>query len=168
MRSLHRLIDSSEDSGVWLYALPAIAALLVWWPSLTASFQFDDWNVIVDEPRVHSLAAWWHSMPGIRPLLKLSYALNFAASEEAAGFRIVNMLIHALNATLVYWLLDTLRRWLVALAVPRSQLDTLRLRLLKIGGRVWQLGDRVRLRLASSHPGQLLWARLALARGLRE
>jgi hypothetical protein len=74
------------------------------------------------------------------------------------------LLLHAA----AYWLLDTLRRWLTALAVPRTQLDTLRLRLLKIGGRVWQLGDRVRLRLASSHPGQLLWARLALARGLRE
>ncbi len=74
------------------------------------------------------------------------------------------LLLHAA----AYWLLDTLRRWLVALAVPRSQLDTLRLRLLKIGGRVWQLGDHVRLRLASSHPGQPLWARLAHARGLRE
>lgn len=74
------------------------------------------------------------------------------------------LLLHAA----AYWLLDTLRRWLTALAVPRAQLDTLRLRLLKIGGRVWQLGDRVRLRLASSHPGHLLWARLALDRGLRE
>jgi hypothetical protein len=74
------------------------------------------------------------------------------------------LLMHAA----AYWLLDTLRRWLGALAVPRAQLDTLRLRLLKIGGRVWQLSDRVRLRLASSHPGQLLWARLALGRGLRE
>ena len=74
------------------------------------------------------------------------------------------LLLHAA----AYWLLDTVRRWLIALAVPRTQLDTLRLRLLKIGGRVWQLGDRVRLRLASSHPGQLLWTCLALARGLRE
>jgi hypothetical protein len=74
------------------------------------------------------------------------------------------LLLHAA----AYWLLDTLRRWLVALAIPRTQLDTLRLRLLKIGGRVWELGDRVRLRLASSHPGQPLWARLALGRTLRE
>jgi hypothetical protein len=74
------------------------------------------------------------------------------------------LLLHAA----AFWLLDTLRRWLVALAVPRTQLDTLRLRLLKISGRVWQLGDHVRLRLASSHPGHLLWARLALDRGLRE
>ena len=57
--------------------------------------------------------------------------------------------------------LDTLRRWLVAAGAPRLQLDTLRLRLLKIGGRVRELLTRVRLHLATSHPGQPLWALLA-------
>lgn len=74
------------------------------------------------------------------------------------------LLLHAA----AYWLLDTLRRWLAKRAVPRMQLDTLRLRLLKIGGRVWQLTDRVRLRLASSHPGQPLWVHLAALHALRE
>jgi hypothetical protein len=60
-----------------------------------------------------------------------------------------------------YWLLDTLRRWLVQVGSPRMQLDTLRLRVLKIGGRVLQVADQVRLRLASSHPGQALWRLLA-------
>ncbi len=60
-----------------------------------------------------------------------------------------------------YWLLDTLRRWLVQLGSARVQLDTLRLTLLKIGGRVVQLADQVRLHLASSHPGQSLWSLLA-------
>ena len=60
-----------------------------------------------------------------------------------------------------YWLLDTLRRWLVQAGSVRVQLDMLRLTLLKIGGRVLQFGDHVRLRLASSHPGQSLWALLA-------
>ena len=96
-----------------LPALPALAVLLVWWPSLYASFQFDDWNVIVNEPRVHSLSAWWQSMPGIRPLLKLSYALNFSIDASPAGFRIVNILIHALNATLV-WLAARVTRGLRA------------------------------------------------------
>jgi hypothetical protein len=63
------------------------------------------------------------------------------------------------------WLLDTLRRWLAAwfaaAHVPAYQLDTLRLRLLKIGGRVRELADRVRLSLASSHPGEPLWLALA-------
>ena len=67
------------------------------------------------------------------------------------------LLLHAA----AYWLLDTLRRWLTARRVARMQLDTLRLRLLKIGGRVYQLRDRVRLRLAASHPGQPLWDHLA-------
>src|ERR671932_1535325 len=60
-----------------------------------------------------------------------------------------------------YWLLDTLRRWLVQLGRPSMQLDTLRLTLLKIGGRVMELAGHVRLRLASSPPGQSLWSLLA-------
>jgi len=90
-----------------LPALPTAAIVLLWWPALPSSFQFDDWNVIVNEPRVHSLAAWWDSLPGIRPLLKLSYALNMTLGGEPAGFRIVNVLIHALSATLVWSLLRT-------------------------------------------------------------
>jgi len=74
------------------------------------------------------------------------------------------LLLHAA----AYWLLDTLRRWLAARHVARMQLDTLRLRLLKIGGRVWQWSDRVRLRLATSSPGQPLWHQLATHRRLRE
>ncbi len=44
---------------------------------------------------------------------------------------------------------------------PSLQLDTLRLKVVKIGGRVVQWADQVRLCLASSHPGQLLWQLLA-------
>jgi hypothetical protein len=48
------------------------------------------------------------------------------------------------------------------------QLDTLRLRVLKIGGRVYQLRDQLRLRLAASHPGQPLWDQLAVYCHLHE
>jgi hypothetical protein len=44
------------------------------------------------------------------------------------------------------------------------RLETLRLTLLKIGGRVYKYADRIRLRLASSHPGQTLWPVLAACR----
>lgn len=60
-----------------------------------------------------------------------------------------------------YWLLDTLRRWLTSRTVPRMQLDTLRLRLIKVGGWVRELVTRVRLHLASSHPSEDWWRRLA-------
>jgi hypothetical protein len=56
-----------------------------------------------------------------------------------------------------YWLLDTLRTKLVESGVRRMQLDTLRLFLVKIGGRVKELFTKVRLHLASGHPGQRLW-----------
>jgi hypothetical protein len=71
------------------------------------------------------------------------------------------LLLHAA----AYWLLDTLRRWLSHLGVTRMQLDTLRLRLLKLGGRVWQRLTHVRLALASSHPGEALWQLLAARPG---
>jgi hypothetical protein len=74
------------------------------------------------------------------------------------------LLLHAA----AYWLLDTLRRRLGAQGYPPLQLDTLRLRLIKIGGRVRELATRVRLHLASSHPGQLLWDLLAASFRLRE
>jgi hypothetical protein len=67
------------------------------------------------------------------------------------------LLLHAA----AYWLLDTLRRWLVRRGVSRMQLDTLRLRLIKIGGWVRHLTNQVRIHLASSHPGQPLWHLLA-------
>jgi hypothetical protein len=72
------------------------------------------------------------------------------------------LLLHAA----AYWLLDTLRRWLVQRLgqAAKIQLDTLRLRLLKIGGRIHQLPHRIRLHLASSHPGELLWLALAAHR----
>lgn len=82
----------------------AIAA--TWSGSLNASFQFDDWNVIVHDTRVHSLSAWWHSLPGIRAVLKLSYALNFELGTSAVGFRLFNIGVHLLNTLLVFSLLS--------------------------------------------------------------
>jgi hypothetical protein len=59
-----------------------------------------------------------------------------------------------------YWLLDSLRGRLASKGFGRMQLDTLRLMVVKVAGRVKQLAGRVRLYLASSHPGQRLWRAL--------
>jgi hypothetical protein len=69
------------------------------------------------------------------------------------------LLLHAA----AYWLMDTLRSKLVVAGIERMQLDTLRLRLVKIGGRVRELLTKVRLHLASGHPGQHLWEALTTA-----
>jgi Transposase DDE domain group 1 len=60
-----------------------------------------------------------------------------------------------------YWLLDTLRRWLQQASVARTTLETVRRRLIKIGGWVREQRDRVRLCLATSHPNEDWWRALA-------
>ncbi len=71
------------------------------------------------------------------------------------------LLLHAV----AYWLMDALRRELIQSGVRRMQLDTLRLRLVKVGGRVRELRTKIRVHLASGHPGQGLWRTLSLAFG---
>jgi Transposase DDE domain group 1 len=61
----------------------------------------------------------------------------------------------------VYWLLHTVRRWLMQQGVARMQLDTLRLWLIKIGGWLRFHQQQIRLHLAASHPGEPLWHLLA-------
>lgn len=73
--------------------------LLAYLAGLNGSFQFDDFKVIVHNPDVASLSAWWQAMPGIRPLLKLSYA--WQAGESASHFRLLNIFLHTLNSSLV-------------------------------------------------------------------
>ena len=70
------------------------------------------------------------------------------------------LLLHAA----AYLLLDTLRRRLATATGTRYQLDTLRLRLLKIAGwvreRATRFGPRLCLHLSSYHPGEPLWRAL--------
>lgn len=57
----------------------------------------------------------------------------------------------------------------MAAGVERLQLDTLRLKVIKIGGRVRELLTKVRLYLASGDPGQRLWEALSpVAGGVHE
>lgn len=99
----------------WRKPCPAslllLAALAAYAGAFGGSFQFDDFNVIVRQPAVHSLAAWWDSMPGIRPLLKLSYALSWSAGGGGtAAFHALNVALHAANVLLVAAVLEELWR----------------------------------------------------------
>ncbi len=100
------------DTGTrWLPPLLIVLAVgIVYANALQASFQFDDWDVIVRDPRVQSLSAWWQAMPGMRPLLKLSYALNHASGFGVRGFHAVNILIHTVNGLLILYLMQHLER----------------------------------------------------------
>ena len=89
-------------------AMLVVAVLLAYFNALGAAFQFDDYNVIVNNPAVHSLDAWALSMPGIRPLLKFSYAMNWTLNAAPFGFHLFNIVVHAVNTVLVYRLLGAL------------------------------------------------------------
>jgi protein O-mannosyl-transferase len=83
-------------------SLIGLLLLLAYGHTLHFPFQFDDYNVIVDEPKVHSLSAWWQSMPSMRPLLKLSYALNWQLEQTPRFFRVFNLLCHFVTSILVW------------------------------------------------------------------
>ena len=80
------------------------AVALVYLNAFWGAFQFDDYNVIVNNPAVRSWPAYLASMPGIRPLLKLSYTLNWTAGLGLFGFHLANLACHAGNALCVYLL----------------------------------------------------------------
>ena len=81
--------------------LTAIVAVLAYLPSFAGVFQFDDYNVIVDATTVHS----WRALianPGIRPILKASYTLNWTLGPGEFGFHLFNIAAHAFNTALLY------------------------------------------------------------------
>jgi hypothetical protein len=84
---------------LWL----TLAVCLAYANALTGDFQFDDYNVIVNETRVHSWFNWFtHLTNGIRPLLKFTYTLNWTLGAGVIGFHLTNLVIHLINCFLVY------------------------------------------------------------------
>jgi protein O-mannosyl-transferase len=77
-------------------------------PSLAGVFHFDDYNVIVNYPTVHSWEALLERAGGgVRPLLKASYTLNWTLG---GGFSLLNIALHAMNAALLFFLGELLFR----------------------------------------------------------
>ncbi len=95
--------ESHDLVLLWL----GLAVLVAYANALGGTFQFDDYNVIVNEPAVHNWATWFSSLGhGIRPLLKLSYTLDWTLGIGTLGFHLTNMLIHFLNSYLVFRLVQ--------------------------------------------------------------
>ncbi len=88
---------------MWLALLVCVA----YFNSLFGVFQFDDHNVIVDYQGVHAWQAWLDGVGhGIRPVLKLSYTLNWMTGLGAFGFHLINVVIHLGAVWLVYRLAE--------------------------------------------------------------
>jgi tetratricopeptide (TPR) repeat protein len=83
--------------------LLAAVVAVVYLNSFRGVFQYDDYNVIVDNGGVHTWGAWLAGLPrGIRPLLKFTYALNWTSGLGLFGFHLVNVGLHAANAVLLF------------------------------------------------------------------
>jgi len=96
----------------WLFPLLAAAvAFCVYVPSIAGDFVYDDGELILRNPSIRDLTAW-RSIFGYepaRPLLTWTWALNFAVGgEKAWPYHLVNVLIHAANAALLF----SLFRWM--------------------------------------------------------
>ncbi len=92
------------------------AAILVYYPALKAPFQFDDYATIVENPVIKSLhnISWLWVYDPSRFLTHLSFALNYhIGGLKVFGYHIVNVIIHLLNAGMVYvfwrWTLEIVR-----------------------------------------------------------
>jgi tetratricopeptide (TPR) repeat protein len=87
------------------FLLLAGAVGVVYLNSFRGVFQFDDYNVIVDNGGVHSWSAYLAGLPrGIRPLLKFTYTLNWTSGLGLFGFHLVNVGLHAANAAMLFLL----------------------------------------------------------------
>jgi len=83
-------------------AIVAAAAVFAYLNSFQGAFQLDDYKVVLSDPAVRAWGGWWSDLGrGIRPLLKLSYALNWATGLGLFGFHLANLLIHLGNSILV-------------------------------------------------------------------
>jgi Flp pilus assembly protein TadD len=98
----------------WLAPLAlTFAVALVYANSLSAPFLFDDAGAVLGNPTIRSLTSLAVLNPPAdgstttgRPLVNLSYALNYAlGGDRVLGYRVVNVAIHALAALTLFGLL---------------------------------------------------------------
>lgn len=95
-----------HDNKNWLHPLIIIVTIfVVYLNSFWGIFQFDDYNVIVYNPDIHTWNSWLNNLAhGIRPLLKFTYTLNWTSGMGIFGFHLLNISIHIINALIIYFL----------------------------------------------------------------
>ena len=97
----------AAQTPFWLARVPlaaALVALVVYLPSVASGFLYDDGELILRNPSIREIGAIGTILryEPSRPLLNLSWALNYAVGGDAPWhYHLVNVLIHAANAALV-------------------------------------------------------------------
>jgi Flp pilus assembly protein TadD len=106
-------IKNGPKHEILLLSLLAVIIVLIYTPSLTTPFIFDDISNIRDNPhiRIPSLSlknltwAGFHSPIVNRPVANISFALNYYIhGYNPVGFHVVNVLIHIATGFFLYFL----------------------------------------------------------------
>lgn len=102
--------NNSRHWYLWVFIAILLCGFALYIPSLhSRTFYFDDYFSIqnnevikkIDIPRIFNAF-------NTRSLVGLSFALNYRwCGLHAAGYRLINLLIHGFNAFLVYWLIKS-------------------------------------------------------------
>lgn len=100
---LIRMRPFASPATAWTTGLLLITVALGFAGAHGMDFVYDDHRVITGDPRAQSWAAWWDDVAtGIRPLLKLSFLINWRSGLGAPGYLATNLMLHAGN-TLLLW-----------------------------------------------------------------
>lgn len=109
-----------RNSLVLIFLLSLVLSLAVYGNGISGEFVFDDVTVIQNRGDLKNPDNFWNlfispyhqNMPktGLyRPLTMVSYALNFHIfGSSPVSFHLINIIIHALNSFLVFWLIKYL------------------------------------------------------------
>lgn len=94
-------------SKAWQLLLLALTGACIYSGTLNHTFQFDSIQQIVENPYIRELKLWWEYTHNRRSFTIFSFALNYHFVEfDVKYWRIVNIIIHLLNAFLVRWLVQ--------------------------------------------------------------
>jgi hypothetical protein len=105
----------------WAICLIFLVSTLPYWGAVGHDFHYDDFHSVVRNPHIRV----WENIPSFfieptffsvnpesamyRPVLLFSYALNYAwGGYHPAGYHLINVLIHGINAVLVWALVRTM------------------------------------------------------------
>jgi Tfp pilus assembly protein PilF/ABC-type tungstate transport system substrate-binding protein len=106
-------ITDGPRHDILLLSLLAVIVVLIYTPSLTTPYIFDDLSNIRDNPHIRIPAlslknlAWagFHSPIANRPVANISFALNYYIhGYNPVGFHVVNILIHIATGFFLYFL----------------------------------------------------------------
>ena len=107
---MRQKLDSRFCLGIAIF----LAALVVYFPALRAGFVWDDDLLVTDNPLVKSLAGLRHiwlsaAATDYTPLTLTSFWIEWQLwDDNATGYHLVNILLHAASALLVWRVLEKL------------------------------------------------------------